>query len=99
MLLVLACVMPAAAMAFGLIFYFYERELTQVQAGAISTARALAAALDQHVIGAQASIATLASSELLHEGNLAAFDKRARAVKINEQAANVVLVDMSGHQL
>lgn len=99
MLLVLACVMPAAAMAFGLIFYFYERELTQVQAGAISTARALAAALDQHVIGAQASIATLASSELLHEGNLAGFDKRARAVKINEQAANVVLVDMSGHQL
>lgn len=91
--------MPAAAMAFGLIYYTYKHDLAEVQTHAISTARALSAALDQHVIGVQAVVSTLASSALLQEGSLAAFDKRARAIRINERVATLVLIDMNGHQL
>lgn len=38
-LLVLACVMPAAAMSFGLIFYYYKREIAQVQASTVESIR------------------------------------------------------------
>ena len=86
-------------MAISLIYYSYTHDLAQLKSNTISTARALDSAIDQHVIGVQAAVATLATSELLYAGNLAEFDKRARAVTINERAATFVLEDASGQKL
>lgn len=98
-LLVLACVVPAAGMVIALIFAHYRQDLQQSQINTIGTARALAAALDQQVIGVQASLTTLATSELIASGDLAGFHTRAKGVQINYRVATIVLVRHDGQQL
>ena len=98
-LLVLACVVPAAGMVIALIIDQYQRDLQQSRINTIGTARALAFALDQHVIGVQASLAALASSELIARSDFAAFHARAKDVQINNQASTIVLVRRDGQQI
>jgi len=99
MLLVLACLTPAVVVPIGLLYLDYKQDLVYLRADALSTSRALSSALDQHVIGVQAVLSTLANSELLDTTNLAAFDKFARSAKINGRNATLVLSDTSGRQL
>lgn len=97
-LLVLACVVPAAAMVITLIIGRYQQDLQQSRTNTIGAARALAVALDQHVIGVQASLAALASSELIASVDFAAFHARAKDVQIHNRASTNVLVRRDGQQ-
>ena len=98
-LLVLACVVPAAGMVIALIVDHYQRDLQQSRTNTIGTARAMAVALDQHVISVQAALSVLSSSELIAKGDLAAFHTRAKDLKINNQASTIVLVRRDGQQI
>ena len=98
-LLVLACVVPAAGMVIALIIDHYQRDLQQSRINTIGTARALAVAVDQHVIGVQATLTALASSDLIASGDFATFHSYAKDVQINNRAATIMLVQKDGHQL
>lgn len=86
-------------MVIALIVDHYQRDLQQSRTNTIGTARALAVALDQHVIGVQASLTALASSELIASGDFAAFHARAKVVQINNRASTIVLVRRDGQQM
>jgi signal transduction histidine kinase len=98
MLLVLTCFIPAVVVPLGLLYFDYRQDLQYLRADTLSTSRALSSALDQHVIGVQAVLSTLANSEQLNAldaANLPAFDKLARTARINGRQATVVLSDTS----
>ena len=95
----LARVVPVAGMVLARIVDQYERGLQQGRTNTIGTERVLAIALEQHVIGVQASLSILTSSEMIATDDLTAFHTRAKEVQINTRTSTIVLVGRDGQQM
>lgn len=98
-LLVLACVLPAAIATILLINYSYQHERASVQRSTIETARALMQAVDRELSSAQGALLTLGRSPYLRNGDLAAFYEQSREALEFWPGSNIVLSDASGQQL
>jgi diguanylate cyclase (GGDEF)-like protein/PAS domain S-box-containing protein len=85
----------------AVIFYgAYENQRSQLEAGALQTARALLRAIDSELNKTQATALTLAKSEYLASGDFAAFHLRAQEViQATGAGHNCVLSDITGQQI
>jgi signal transduction histidine kinase/ActR/RegA family two-component response regulator len=97
--LVLACILPAAAVAAFLIAQSHERERATLSGATLALSRALIQAVDSELIGAEEVLEALATSPHLASGDLAAFDAQARQALGPESGNNIALSDASGQQL
>jgi PAS domain-containing protein len=97
--LVLACVLPMAAMAVFLVLQFYENERAQIIAGSVSRARAVMAQVDRDFDATQAALRALATSRMLETGDLAGFHGRAIDVLNNLNADSILLLAPDGRML
>ncbi|NEX61036.1 bifunctional diguanylate cyclase/phosphodiesterase [Noviherbaspirillum galbum] len=98
--LVLACLLPAIVGAILLFIYEYQDGLAQQRKNTIQTARAMALAVDNHLLKAQALAQTLSTSHNLAARNLAGFHEEARAaITLSGLGTNVVLRDAAGRQV
>jgi PAS domain S-box-containing protein len=97
--LVLACVVPAALMVGGLIASEYQRERAQLTAGAIAMARTLVFAVDQRLLVTKAGLTALATSPSLRTPDLANFYEEATATVPDLNAENIVLLGTDGEML
>lgn len=97
--LVIASVLPTALAAVLLITYLYERHRESIAQGTLNTARALVQAVDQDLASGRSALQALATSPFLATGDLAAFDRQARAALVELPGDSVVLTDGSGQQL
>ena len=75
--------------------YTTERDGTQIAMG--ETARGLSQVLDRELAQSEVFLRTLAATDELQGGNMAAFDRLARATEV--MGGDVVLVDRAGHRL
>lgn len=98
-LFALACVVPMAGLALGLVSYEYQRERRQVEGVTIGTARALMASLDERLGGVQRSLRALAQSPALADGDYARLRDEALVLQRAERVANIVLLAADGRQL
>ncbi len=98
--LVLACLLPGMV-GTGVMFGLQYREgRAQLEHDMITTARALVRAVDNQLLIARASALTLAASEHLAAGEMAAFHAHAREVlAATGVGMNVVLSDPQGQQV
>lgn len=97
-LLVVACILPAALMVAGLITHDYYRgrqELTRVSLG---TARAIVSALDRDLAGVQAALIALSTSPSLTSDDLFSFYDQAQDVLKSQKANNILLFDQTFQQ-
>ncbi|WP_412480076.1 EAL domain-containing protein [Azonexus sp. IMCC34839] len=96
-----AVVLVPAILISSLFFYvIYQNERTQLEQGALQTARALSQAMDRDVAGIKGKLEVLAISESLQTGDLQAFYERCKAVlSTDELAEAIVLIDTNGQQL
>jgi len=97
--LVLACLLPAAAVATFLIMRSYAQERASLERDIVATARALIQAVDAELAGAQSAIEVLALSAHLASGDLAKFHAQAQEAVRATHSNNIVLIDASGQQL
>ena len=96
---VAASIVPAALFAALLVGYDnYSRERSRLITDTIGTARALVAAVDGELEGAQAGLIGLASSPYLAAGDLARFHTQASGTLQDLEITNVVLIDAAGRQ-
>ena len=98
-LLVIACILPAAAAAILLLYHSYQRERASVERSTIATARALMQAVDRELASAQGALQVLATSPLLAEGDLAGFYRQAQEALHYRPGINILLSDRHGRQL
>lgn len=98
-LLVIACTLPGALMSSAFIVSDYQRQREHILAGAVSTVRSLAFAMDKDLTGTVASLQVLATAPSLLVGDLQTFHARARAVLPSQNVTNFVLLDAQGRQL
>jgi PAS domain S-box-containing protein len=98
-LLVLASVLPAAALVFVLVTYDYQQERAQLKANTVATARAIGFQLDYRIAEVQSGLTALATSRLLRLSDLSYFDQQAREVRAAQPISNIVLVGLDGRQL
>ena len=98
-LLVVACTLPGALMSSAFIVTDYQRQREHIVAGAVSTVRSLAFALDKDLTGTIASLQVLSTAPSLLHGDLPTFHARARAVLSFQNVTNFVLLDAQGQQL
>jgi PAS domain S-box-containing protein len=94
--LVLACVFPAAIMVGSLISYQYQREHAQFRSNAITTARTMAFAVDQRLLVAKAGLSALATSRSLRDRDFANFYDEAKATLPELNAENIALLRRDG---
>ena len=100
MLLVLSCLLPGLLGASILLMQQYRQGRQQLEQNTLQTTRALAQAVDNHVLRARAIAQVLAASEALATGDLARFHRQAQeAVTASELATNIILLDEAGKQL
>ncbi|MBK6008814.1 sensor histidine kinase [Ramlibacter ginsenosidimutans] len=97
--LVIASVLPTALAAVLLITYSYERHRESIAQGTLNTTRALVQAVDQDLASGRSALQALATSPYLVTGDLAAFDRQARAALVELPGDSLVLTDGSGQQL
>ena len=97
--LVLALVLPAAAAATLLIIDSLGRQRDSVEQSTLETARALTQVVDEELASSRTALQALATSPYLASGDLAAFDRQARALLAEMPGHNVVVSDASGQQL
>lgn len=97
-LLVMACVVPAAAMAAFLIFYDYQRARDQLITNSVATVHAMASVVDSDLSSITASLRSLGTSPYLKSNDLAAFYAQAKDVLKSQQGDNIVLGNMIGTQ-
>jgi signal transduction histidine kinase len=97
--LVLACILPAAAVATFLIMRSYTQERASLERDMVATARALMQAVDAELTGIRSAIEVLALSAHLASGDLAKFHAQAQAAVRATHGNNIVLTDASGQQL
>lgn len=100
-LLVMACVVPAALMAVLLITHDYQRARDQLLLNSLSTARAMVSVVDRDFASIESSLITLATSPYLASNNLHAFYNQAQDVLKNQRdqdGINIVLSDSQGNQ-
>ena len=92
--LVLACLLPAVLGATLLFGHEYRAGRANLDRDTVQTARALAQAMDNQLLTAQAIGQVLATSAVLADGDLTTFHRRAReAVAAAGSVAHVVLID------
>lgn len=94
--LVLACVLPAAIMVGGLIAFEYQRERASLTAGAISTARTLVFAVDQRLLVVKSGLSALATSPSLRARDFSGFYDEAKATLPDLNAENIALLRPDG---
>ncbi len=100
-LLVMACVVPAALMAVLLITHDYQRARDQLLLNSLSTARAMISVVDRDFASIESSLITLATSPYLASNDLRAFYNQAQDVLKNQRdqdGINIVLSDSQGNQ-
>jgi hypothetical protein len=97
---VAASIVPAVLVALLLVGYdYYDRERERLARDALSTARALSAAVDKDLAGVTAALRALSTSPHLTSGNLAAFHAQALDAMQEQSFVNIILTDASGRQL
>lgn len=99
MLLVLACILPAALLAVLLIYYDYRLTYDNFISSAMATARANAMEVDKELAVVESALFGIATSSNLTLGNLRAFDAQVRQLGARQNIFNVVLEDAAGQQL
>lgn len=98
--LVLSCLLPAAAIIGGLIWSDYVEGREYLKSSTMVTSRELSAAVDQQLRQVQAGLVALATSPLLAQGDLTRFHAQAQTYLAQQRIAlNVVLIDRSGTQV
>lgn len=97
--LVLACVLPAAIMVGSLIAYQYQRERAQIRSNAITTARTMAFAVDQRLLVVKAGLSALATSRSLRSSDYSSFYDEAKATIPDLNAENIVLLGPDGEMI
>lgn len=100
-LLVIACVVPAALMAILLITHDYQRAREQLLLNSLGTARAMISVVDRDLTSIESSLVALATSPYLDSGNLHAFYQQAHDVLKNQSDQddiNIALLDINGKQ-
>lgn len=95
-LLVVACILPVAAVASFLIVNFYHQERAQLIDHTVSRARAVIAATDHDIESTQLALQALSSSAMLLKGDLAGFHQRASGLVGKLRADSIVLLDTNG---
>ncbi|MBN8953650.1 MULTISPECIES: sensor domain-containing diguanylate cyclase [unclassified Rhizobium] len=98
-ILVLACIVPAALAGTGLAYYSFKAERQQLLDNTLARARALTAALDHEMIEAEGAIRALGTSPSLTSGDFQGFYQQAIEVQAQQEADNVVLSEPSGQQI
>ncbi|HEX7637970.1 MAG TPA: histidine kinase [Burkholderiaceae bacterium] len=99
LLLVLACVLPAAAAAAYALASTYHALYQALAERAQADAGAMAKAVDNVISTAIGRLQALASSQALADGDIAGFDEFARRVQPFLPGTNLVLSDIHGRQL
>lgn len=99
MLLVLACILPAALLAVVLIDYDYRLGYDNFISSATATARANAMEVDKELALVESALVGLSTSPNLTLDNLQAFDAQARRLGARQNIFNVVLENADGQQL
>ena len=94
--LVIACILPVAAVAAYLIVSFYAKERAQLISNTIGSARSIINAVDRDFDSIQLALQALATSRMLLEGDLQGFHQRAAAMVGKLRADSVVLLDTEG---
>jgi diguanylate cyclase (GGDEF)-like protein len=100
-LLVMACVVPAALMAVLLINHDYERARDQLLANSLGTARAMVSVIDRDLASIESSLIALATSPYIASDNFRAFYHQAQNVLKNQSTQgdmNIALQDINGKQ-
>lgn len=97
--LVIACILPAAAVATTMIVRSFNQERASLERDTIGTARALSQAVDAELTGVRAALLVLAASPDLAAGDLARFYDEAQRIVPVLNIDNIVLSDLSGQQL
>lgn len=97
--LVLACLLPAALAQAGLAYYSYKAERQQLLHDTLARVRALTAALDREIIAAEGAVRALGTSPALLAGDYETFYGQAKVVQAQQQADNVVLSWPTGQQI
>ena len=92
-ILVVASVIPAAAMVFALVTFQYFRELDELKASSRARARAIALSVDQRFAEVEAALGVLATSRLLWVDNLSYFRDEAVEVQALQKIAFIGLID------
>lgn len=98
-MLVLACLLPAALAQAGFAYYSFKAERQQLLEDTLARVRALTGALDREMIAAEGAVRALGTSPALLSGDYATFYEQAIAVQMQQQADNVVLSQPSGQQI
>lgn len=101
-LLVMACVVPAALMAVLLIAHDYQRARDQLLLNSLGTARAMMSAVDRDFASIESSLTALATSPYLDSDDLSDFYMQAQEVLRNQRDQsdiNIALADVTGKQL
>lgn len=99
LLLVSACIVPAALVAAILITYDYRLARESFVHSAMATASANAMEVDKEFAMVQSALSALATSPSFTDGNLAAFHVQAEKLLEPQRIFNVVLSNATGQQL
>jgi len=98
-ILVVACILPAAIMVGSLIAYQYQREQAQFRSNAITTARTMVFAVDQRLLVVKAGLTALATSPSLRTRDYSSFYAEATATLPDLNAENIVLLGPDGEMI
>jgi hypothetical protein len=97
-MLVMACILPGAAMVAGLISHNYYQGRAALTQASLATARAMTSAVDRELAGVRASLLALATSQTLEYDELASFYERAKQVLRTQTANSIFLLDPAFQQ-
>ena len=97
--LVIASILPVAAVATYLIVNFYDNEREQLINNTISRARTIITATDHDFESIELALEALGTSRMLQEGDLAGFHSRAAIMADKLGADSIILLDTSGRLL
>jgi PAS domain S-box-containing protein len=95
--LALLMMLPGLTISAVLIWRVYTTERDGTETALRETALGLSQVLDRELAQSEVFLRTLAATDELQSGNLAAFDRLARATEV--MGGNVVLLDRAGHRL
>lgn len=99
MLLVLACVLPAAMVSVVLLYANFQLEKANVEHQTALVAKSVVSDLDRDMAAVESALKTLATSQELAAGNLAGFHARANLALPSGIVYNYVLTDPDGRQV
>lgn len=97
--LFLGSLVPSTLAISVLVFQYFQTEREGFQQELLKTARALTLAVDRELASTEVALQTLATSQALARGDLAAFYRRSQALLEVYPADNIVLTDLQGRQL